>query len=227
MTVGQRALRFLLSRKNIGASLLALGGVALFALGLPGGLLGLGLIAALYAAGYFLIPGERGVKFTLFDDRDAHQIRQGLSDLTYSLRFRVSDDVLGAVEDVSRSIQLTLPPPGTPGLAAIDPTVMLIRQTALHYLPRVLDDYLAIPRMYAERVAVQDGRTAREILIDQLRLMDSKMKETAQAMYRSDADRLLVNARFLQERFAHSAFEKVPVVELGGVEKHTDTWRPR
>jgi len=227
VTVPQRVLRFLLSRKNIGASLLALGGLALFALGLPGGVIGIALIAALYASGYLLIPGEQGIKFTLFDERDAQQIRQGLSDMTYSMRFRVADDVMGAVEDVSRSIQLTLPPPGTPGLAAIDPTVMLIRQTALSYLPRVLDDYLAIPRMYAERVVVQDGKTARDVLIEQLRIMESKMKETAQAMYRNDADRLLVNARFLQERFARSAFEKVPVVDLGGVEKHTDTWRPQ
>ena len=38
------------------------------------------------------------------------------------------------------------------GMSAIDPTVMLIRQTALHYVPKALNDYLAIPRMYAERV---------------------------------------------------------------------------
>jgi hypothetical protein len=227
VSISQRALRFLLSRKNIGATILALGAAALFVLGVTGGLVGLALIPALYVLGYFLIPGEQGVKFTFFDDRDAQQIRQGLSDMTYSIRFRVADDVQAAVEDVSRSIQLTLPPPGTPGLSAIDPTVMLIRQTALHYLPRVLDDYLAIPRMYAERVVVQDGKTARDVLIEQLRVMESKMKETAQAMYRNDADRLLINARFLQERFAHSAFEKVPVVDLGGVDQHTDTWRPR
>jgi hypothetical protein len=221
-------LRFLLSRKNIGASLLALAGAAaLFVAGLPGGLLSLAVIPVLYALGYFLIPGEQGVKFTFFDERDSQQIRQGLSDMTYSLRFRVADDVMAAVESVSRSIQLTLPPPGTPGMSAIDPTVMLIRQTALHYLPRVLDDYLAIPRMYAERVAVQDGKTARDVLIEQLKLMDSKMQETAQAMYKNDADRLLINARFLQDRFAHSVFEKVPTVDLGGVKEHTDTWRPR
>ena len=40
------------------------------------------------------------------------------------------------------------------------------------------------------------------------------MRETSQAMYQNDADRLLANARFLQERFARSAFDTVPVVDI-------------
>ena len=135
MSPVQRALRFLSSRKNIGASLLALAGVALLAVGLPVEWVAIAAIA-LYAVGYLLIPGERGVAFTVMDERDTHQIKQGLSDLVYSIRFRVSNDVQAAVEDCVRAINLTLPPEGAPGMTAIDPTVMLIRQTALHYVPQ-------------------------------------------------------------------------------------------
>ena len=101
----QRVLRFITSRKNIGASMLALAAGALFVLGMTSGLVGLGAIAAFYALGYFLIPPERGLGLTFFDERDARQIRQGLNDLTFSLRFRVADDVIAAVEDASRSIR--------------------------------------------------------------------------------------------------------------------------
>ena len=94
MALVQRALRFLTSRKNIGGCLLALGGVALFALGFTTGWVALAATLGLYALGYFLVPPERGVPFTLFNERDAQQIRQGLNDLTYSLRFRVADDVM-------------------------------------------------------------------------------------------------------------------------------------
>jgi len=226
VTPAQRVLRFLTSRKNIGACLLALGGAALLALGLVNAVVGVPLIAALYALGYFLIRPEQGLKLTFFDERDAQQIRQGLNDLTYSLRFRVSDNVLAAVEDASRSLQLTMPVEGAAGLSAIDPTVMLIRQTALHYLPQALEAYLALPRIYAERVPVQDGKTAEDVLIEQLQLISQKMKETSQAMFQNDADRLLSNARFLQERFARSAFDKVPVVDLGAG-SHSDPWKPR
>ena len=226
MTLAQRALRFLVTRKNIGASVLALVGVALFALGITSGLIGLGLIAGLYAIGYLLIPGEQGVNFTFFNESDSQQIREGLRELVHSIRFRVSPDVEAAVEDVVRSIILTLPPEDAKGISAIDPTVMLIRQTALHYVPKVLNDYLAIPRMYAERVAISNGKTAKDVLIDQLRMIEEKMKETSLAMYQTDADRLLANARFLQERFQRSVFDKVPVVDLG-FDTHEDTWRPR
>jgi len=227
VTPAQRVLRFLASRKNVAGCILAAGAAALLVLGITGGPLGILAIPALYALGYFLVRPEQGVKLTFFDERDTQQIRQGLNDLTYSLRFRVADDVMAAVEDLCRSVLLTLPPAGAPGLAAIDPTVMLIRQTALHYLPKSLDEYLAIPRMYAENVQIQDGKTARDILIEQLKMMSQKMQETAQAMYKYDADRLLSNARFLQERFATSAFDKVPAVDLVGVKNSTDTWKPR
>ena len=215
MTLGRGALRFLYSRKNIGACLLALGAAALFVLGATGGSwLGLAAIPVAYAVGYLLIPGERGVALTLMDAHDVEQMKRGLSDLTYSIRFRVADDVMAAVEDTARAVILTLPADGAPGMTAIDPTVMLIRQTALHYLPEALNTYLALPRMYAERVPVQDGKTARDVLIDQLQLIAQKMRETATAVYHNDADQLLANARFLQDRFADSAF-KVPVVDLG------------
>ena len=214
MTLGRRALRFLYSRKNIGACLLALGGAALFVLGLPGGLIGVAAIPMLYAAGYLLIPGERGVALTLMNADDVYLMKRGLNDLVYSVRFRVANDVMAALEDTVAAVNLTLPAEGSPGMTAIDPTVMLIRATALHYLPEALNSYLALPRMYAERVPIQDGQTARDVLIDQFQLIASKMRETATAMYHNDADQLLANARFLQERFADSKF-KVPVVDLG------------
>lgn len=214
MTLGRRSLRFLYSRKNIGACLLALGAAALFVLGSTGGLIGAAAIPVLYAVGYALIPGERGVALTLMNANDVYQMKQGLNDLVYSVRFRVADDVMAALEDTVAAVTLTLPADGSPGMSAIDPTVMLIRQTALHYVPEALNTYLALPRMYAERVPVQDGKTARDVLIDQFHLIAGKMRETATAMYHNDADQLLANARFLQERFADSNF-KVPVVDLG------------
>lgn len=226
MTFAQRALRFLTSRKNIGASVLALIGAAVAVFASIPAVIAVPLVVALYAVGYFVIRPEQGIKLTFFDERDAQQIRQGLNDLTYSLRFRVSDDVLAAVEDASRAIQLTMPVEGATGLSAIDPSVMLIRQTALHYLPQALEAYLALPRIYAERVPVQDGKTAKDVLIEQLRLIEQKMKETSQAMFQNDADRLLANARFLQDRFARSAFDTAPVVDLGAG-THSDPWKPR
>jgi len=155
-----------------------------------------------------------GLKLTLMNEHDVEQMRQGLNDLVYSLRFRVADDVMAAVKATVLAIELTLPAGGAPGMSEIDPTVMLIRQTALHYLPEALNSYLALPRALAESEPVQDGKTAREVLIGELDLIAQKMRDTASAMYHNDADQLLANARFLQDRFSTENLN-VPKVDLG------------
>ncbi|HEY5519050.1 MAG TPA: hypothetical protein VIK08_00180 [Candidatus Limnocylindrales bacterium] len=199
----------LYSRKNIAGCLLALGGLALYFLGITSGLIGLAVIAGLYGIGYLVVPPERGLAVTLFGTEDTHDITNGLTRLLASIRFRVADDVYNEVGSICHAIVETLPANGT-GINPADPNVNLIRQTALSYLPQALDAYLAIPRLYAERRTVQDGKTAHDILMDQLNLMDSKMKEMANAIAQNDTERLLANARFVQDRFASSALQLTP-----------------
>ena len=206
MSLLHRIEPFLYSRKNIAGCLLAVGGLALYFLGITGGLIGLGVIAGLYAIGYLVVPPERGVAVTLFNTQDTRDITEGLNKLLVSIRFRVADDVYNEVGSIAHAIVETLPSNGT-GINPADPNVNLIRQTALSYLPQALDAYLAIPRLYAERRPVQDGKTAHDILMDQLNLMDTKMKEMANAIAQNDTDRLLANARFVQERFASSSLQ--------------------
>ncbi len=197
---------FLYSRKNIAGCLLGLGGLALYFLGITSGLIGLAVVAGLYGIGYLVVPPERGLAVTLFGTEDTHDITNGLTRLLASIRFRVADDVYNEVGSIARTIVETLPQNGT-GIDPADPNVNLIRQTALSYLPQALDAYLAIPRLYAEGRQVQDGKTAHDVLMDQLKLMDSKMTEMANAIAQNDTDQLLANARFVQDRFASSTLQ--------------------
>jgi hypothetical protein len=57
---------------------------------------------------------------------------------------------------------------------------------------------------------VQDGKTAKALLYDQLSVLDSKMKEIATNLTTNDAQALLANGRFLRERFA-----KDPIFSVG------------
>ena len=209
MSLFRRIEPFLYSRKNIAGSLLGIGGLALLLLGVTSGVIGLAVVAGLYGIGYLVVPPERGLAVTLFGTQDTHDITDGLTRLLGSIRNRVADDVYNEVGSICRSIVETLPQNGT-GIDPADPNVNLIRQTALNYLPQALDAYLAIPRMYAEGRPVQDGKTAHDILMDQLKLMDSKMKEMANAIAQNDTERLLANARFVQERFASSSLQLTP-----------------
>jgi len=200
---------FLYSRKNIFGCLLGIGGLALLFAGITSGLIGLGVVAGMYAIGYLVAPPERGVAVTLFDTQDSHDITEGLNKLLVSIRFRVADDVYNEVGSIAHEIVQTLPQNGA-GIDPADPNVNLIRQTALSYLPQALDAYLAIPRIYAERRPVQDGKTAHDVLMSQLDLMNSRMKEMADAITQNDTQRLLANARFVQDRFATSSIQLSP-----------------
>jgi hypothetical protein len=201
---------FLYSRRNIAGCALALGGLALYVLGITGGLIGLGLVAALYGVGYLVVRPERGVPHTLDANQDADNVRLELERLVISIHGRVADDIYSRVQSIRDSVLATLPQTGDAGQSLADPNVYLIRKTALAYLPQALDAYLAVPRIYAERRAVADGRTPHDVLLDQLNLMDSKMREVAEDLVHNDTEKLVVHGRFLQERFADTTLKLTP-----------------
>jgi len=141
---------------------------------------------------------------------DAREIDEGLRELLGRIYGRVANDVFQAVGSVAHSIVEALPTGGSDavgGFEQADPNVNLIRQTALSYLPEALNAYLAIPRVYAESRPVQDGKTAHDLLMEQLTVMDAKIRDVSDAIARNDTDRLMANVRFLQERYATSALE--------------------
>jgi hypothetical protein len=65
---------------------------------------------------------------------------------------------------------------------------------------------LSLPREFATQHPVQEGKTPKEILLDQLVLLESQMREVADAVNRNDANRLLIQGRFLEDRFGGSKF---------------------
>jgi len=89
-------------------------------------------------------------------------------------------------------------PPGYPEL-------FVVQRTATD-LPAHRPGGLSQPaRAYATLHPVQDGKTPRQVLLDQLTLLEGKMTEVADDVHRNDTDRLLANGRFLEERFGRSA----------------------
>ncbi len=88
-------------------------------------------------------------------------------------------------------------PPGSPDL-------FVVGRTATDYLPSALQVYLNLPRAYATLHKMPNGKTADQVLDDQLTLLASKMDEVADAVHKKDSDALLANGRFLQEKFGAS-----------------------
>jgi hypothetical protein len=210
VTLWRRIEPFLYSRKNLAGSALALVGIGLLAVGVTAGVVGVGVIAGLYAIGYLVVPKERGVSVSLRATMDTGDIEDGLRKLLISIYGRVADDIFAKVGSISHSIVETLPKNGE-NYDSADPNLHLVSRTALDYLPEALNAYLAIPRIYAERRQMPNGRTAHDVLLEQLNVMDAKLNDVREDIERNDTERLMSNVRFLQERFASSALEPTSV----------------
>src|SRR5690242_18344786 len=77
----------------------------------------------------------------------------------------------------------------------------VVQRTATDYLPATLQAYLALPPQFAATKVVGNGKTALQVLSDQLDLLAAQLEEITDAVHKQDSDRLLANGRFLEERF--------------------------
>jgi hypothetical protein len=209
--MADRVMRYLYSRKNITGSLLALVGLVLLFTGLLGAFW-LVIVVGLYLIGVLLTPGTK--QFDLRTGFDPNNVRLALDTQVRIITGKVPPEVMAKVLKIRQVIDGILPRAGN--LAPGSPELFIIERTATDYLPTALEAYLNLPRAYATLHAVQDGKTPKEILLDQLALLENKMNEVAGDVHRNDADRLLANGRFLEERFGRSPLSLKPPASSEG-----------
>jgi hypothetical protein len=201
-----RISRYVSSTKNIIGCVCALGGPILAAAGVVNPLLGLVLIPPLYSAGALLAPPGRRVN--LAAGTDPADVRRSLAEIQKRIRRRVPPEVAERVERISAIILDSLPK--ADNLAPTSQDTFVLVRTAVDYLPSALQAYLDLPRSYADTAPVSEGKTARALLIEQLDLLEAKLREVADAIHRSDADKLVAHGRFLAEKFGHGGLDLGP-----------------
>ncbi|BDZ51347.1 hypothetical protein GCM10025867_35880 [Frondihabitans sucicola] len=86
-------------------------------------------------------------------------------------------------------------------------TEILVRRTATAYLPDTIKAYVALPADWARSHRFTDGSTAADILVAQLVTLDEAVGRMRDAAIERDASALLVNGRFLSDRFATSSLD--------------------
>jgi hypothetical protein len=197
--------KYLYSRKNLVGLGLALVGLLLVVAHVILAPVWL-IVVGLYLVGALLTPRKPSVDLRAgFDPSD---IRKTLDNQVRAVSGRVPPEVIAKLLSIRQIIVGILPrtgnlPPGSPEL-------FLVERTATDYLPTALQSYLNLPRTYATLHPVQDGKTPRLVLLEQLALLEAKMNEVADDVHRYDADRLLANGRFLEERFGRSPLSLEP-----------------
>lgn len=133
---------------------------------------------------------------------DDATLAQDLLTLAARVGRRVPDEAVAAVGRIGALLAETLSRVTGSG----EPEV-IVRVAATVYLPDTLRAYLALPAEWAAEHVLSGGLTPAQALIAQLEALESAARTMRDAAIERDATDLLINGRFLADRFAGSRLE--------------------
>ncbi|MCU1477513.1 MAG: hypothetical protein JWQ64_2206 [Subtercola sp.] len=136
-------------------------------------------------------------------DVDETNLESDLQSLRGRVEGRLPADATAAVERITTLLLQTLPRVAGSG----EPDV-IARRTATIYLPDTLRAYLDIPAGWAHEHRFADGSTPETAVREQLAVLEAAVTRMHEAAVLSDsAAALLINGRFLADRFAVSSLD--------------------
>ena len=202
-TLKLRALLFLYSTANIAGCALALLGPALLFAGVVdrGWLL---ITAGLYVAGWLLGRKPPELERHIEDSLTVEQTLERLDRVVAQAQPHLTDDMRKSLDSVRGSVGEVLP--RLVGARSHDDDLFTVRETVLRYLPETLANYVALPPAFRLTHALKDGKTARQLLGEQLGLLDAKLREIVANVSSSDAGALIANGQFLEMKFRQPDF---------------------
>ena len=206
LSFGTRVLLYLYSTRNIVACAAALVGPALLFLGVirEGWLL---ITAGLYAAGYFATPAPRVLDAQLAQAMSFDELIERLDKVVSDAHGQLQPAMIASLESIRRSVTEVLPLLAK--VRGFDDNLYTVRETVLRYLPETLANYAALPPMFRATRPLKDGKTARDLLSDQLAVLDQQLKEVVANVARGDAEALIANGQFLESKFREREFLKL------------------
>lgn len=186
---------YIYSTPNIVGSTLGIIGLFLYFTGLIKSFWFL-IVAGLYLVGYIGCPRSTKLKLTMDQDVQSNMIEKELDKLISSIQKRVLPEVLAKVKSIADQVTALLP------RVTNDPQNRhVLVQTATDYLPSMLEHYLNLPPTFARFHPLKNGLTPRQILLDQLTLLEEKLEEMAVDIHSGDTNALLAHSSFLKKKF--------------------------
>ena len=201
-----RALLFLYSDANIAGCTLALLGPGLMFAGVigPGWL---AITAGLYLAGWLVgwsVRRAPELERRIEDSLTIDETIERLDTLVARVAPQLGPDMNVHLASVRGSVSEVLP--RLVGQRGFDADLFTVRETVLRYLPETLANYVALPPVFRTTHPLKDGKTAMQLLAEQLALLDAKMQEIVANVSSADAQALVINGRFLEARFRQPDF---------------------
>ncbi len=189
---------YLRSRKHLVGVLLAVAGPVLALLGVVSAAAGAVVAVLLYGVGAFATPPAVPPSSAMPRSRPK-DVQRALDELLWRSAGRVPAATHRRMVGIATVIRETLPLVRASSTSAADEYVLV--QCAVDYLPTAVDAYMRLPPNYAGGHDVVEGKTPQMLLAEQVELLEREVRAVAANVHRAETDTLIVNWRFLHEKF--------------------------
>lgn len=199
----QRLQLFLYSTGNIVGCVLALGGLGLFFSGIIHAWW-FAIVVGLYGVGVLGWPRSDLARMAEQTELSSETLAQQVRKLVDSVAQGLPKDSLDRLRSIQGTLSELLPrlqELRDRGVISAKDSFTVV-ETVRRYLPDTLGAYLRLPRFYAQMQPLADGRTASQTLLGQLTVLDSSLKDVAKSAFAGDAEALVTNGQFLQNKFS-------------------------
>jgi hypothetical protein len=202
MTTSQTVLLYLYSSRNIAGCVLALLGLGAFFSGLivqwwlP-------ICLGLYVAGALLVPSDTLIDPEIYQYQDAQRLVEGVQRLINDTQQKLPAEALSVLKAIPGVLESLLPRlTGASNSPMLPPEqAQTVIGAITRDLPQTVAGYLRLPTAFATLHPIEKGKTAKDLLLDQLILLKNQLNKIAEAAFKDDADALLINGRYLKEKF--------------------------
>ena len=201
---------FLYSPRNIAGCCLAFAGLVL----LFTGVIDTGwplIVAGLYAVGVLAWPRKQVVEEEAPSvEVSVETLAQQLERLINEASKRLPEPALASLHSIQATLADLLPrlrELEVSGALSVE-SAFTVEETLRRYLPEMLTSYLKLPTTFARTQPLKDKRTAAQVLVDQLQMLDESLKQIAHESFAGDVEALVNSGRFLERKLrAKAAFE--------------------
>ena len=135
---------------------------------------------------------------------DPRRVERDLRRQLSLIDHRVPRHIELRVREITTTITDVLPRARDLGPASRD--LFVLQRTADDYLPTALQTYLNLP----PGAVVSGGKTADQVLTEQLDVIAGQMRDIKAAIQRKDSDALVAHGRFLEDKFGRPATLSLP-----------------
>lgn len=198
-----RVLLFLYSDRNLAGSILALIGLGLFFYEVfddwwfP-------IVVGLYLVGYLAMPGNRALEVQAHQEATQANLTGSVENLLREAATILPREAIERLQAIEQTVE-ALAPKLFDGAMAMDAAATLINAVTRD-LPETVRNYGRLPAAFANLHVVENGKTCKQLLLEQLELLDVQLRKIAESVYKQDAEALVVNGKFLKEKFHSMSF---------------------